>query len=535
MIYASLLSLYKKYSQFLKYCVGGGTAFVVDFSLLYFLTDIIGIWYLWSATLSFVIAAFVNYLIQKFWTFKVTHKKTNRISKQFFAFLAVQIVGLFINNTAIYALVDQLDIYYLVAKIIAAAIVLIWNFWASKKFVFHQTNEKSEMILAAEIFPPDIGGPATYTYRLAEYLLKRKYKLKIICYSTVLPAQSKEEFGKRITRISSFISLSVKYFLYFFKLLNMALHTRVIYAQGPVAAGLPAMLASIILRKKLVIKVVGDYAWEQAQTLGATRKSIDEWQKYPKSDAPRKSTNLKIKFLNFIEKTTVKKAAAIIVPSQYLKRIVMGWEVPESKIKVIYNSVEFDKQKILSKAEAQKKIGVQGDLIIMVARLVPWKGIDFLISLMPELKKINPNFKLLILGSGKEEGNLKKLIVSLRLEKDVIMPGRIDNSEMFSYYSAASIFVLNSSYEGLSHVILDAMYYRLPIIVTDVGGNGELILDDYNGLLVGYNDKEGWLKAINRLWFDKNLSKRLCSAPLVKMDIFSFERMIKETMKVLEC
>ena len=123
----------------------------------------------------------------------------------------------------------------------------------------------------------------------------------------------------------------------------------------------------------------------------------------------------------------------------------------------------------------------------------------------------------------------------LPVSMNVIMPGRIDNSEMFSYYSAASIFVLNSSYEGLSHVILDAMYYRLPIIVTDVGGNGELILDDYNGLLVGYNDKEGWLKAINRLWFDKNLSKRLCSAPLVKMDIFSFERMIKETMKVLEC
>lgn len=502
---------------------------MVDFSLLYFLTDIAGIWYLWSATLSFVIAAFVNYLFQKLWTFKSKDKKA---VKQFAAFLAVQIVGLFINNTVIYVLVDQFNAHYLLAKIAATAIVLIWNFWASKKFVFNAKKEKPEIILAGEIFPPDIGGPATYTHSIAKYLLKQGHKLRVICYSATLPAD--EEFGSRVIRISSFLSLPAKYLLYFLKLLNVSLRCKVIYGQGPVASGLPAVLVKMILRKKLVVKVVGDYAWEQAQILGGTRKSIDEWQKYPEFNAKKKSTNLKLKFLNFVEKMTVRKATQVIVPSEYLKKLVEGWGVKPHKIKIIYNSVEFNAPANLDKEEAKRKIGIQGDLIITVARLVPWKGIDFLIKLVPEIKKINPNFKFLILGSGVEEGRLKKIIRENKLENDVIMAGRIPHKDIYLYYSAACLFVLNTSYEGLSHVILDAMYYHLPMIVTNSGGNPELILDDYNGLLVKYNNQEEWLAAFSRLWKDEKLQKRLCQAPLVKMDVFSFEHMVKETMKVLE-
>ncbi len=531
MIIKSIKTLLQRHSQFFKYCVGGGTAFIVDFSILYTLTDIFGLWYLWSATLAFTVAASVNYIIQRFWTFKSTNTS---VSKQFPIFIATQIVGLFINNTTLYFLVDHLGVYYLLAKIAATAIVLIWNFWASKKFVFNIKKEKSEIILAGEIFPPDIGGPATYTHSIAKYLLNRGHKLKIVCYSATMPATSDEEFGDRVTRISSFLSLPAKYLLYFFKLLNLSVHTKVIYAQGPVASGLPAMLVKMILRKKLVIKVVGDYAWEQAQILGGTSKSIDEWQKYPEFNAKKRSTNLKLKFLNFIKKTTVKRATHIIVPSEYLKKLVEGWGVKPDKIKIIYNSVKFDTPANLSKQEAKSKIGIQGDLIITVARLVPWKGIDSLIKFMPDIKKINPNFKFLILGSGVEEGKLKKLIAKNNLENDVIMTGRIPHKDIHLYYSAASLFVLNTSYEGLSHVVLDAMYYHLPIIITDSGGNKELILDDYNGLLVQYNSRQEWLDAFKRLWNDKNLQKRLCEAPLVKMDVFSFERMIKETMKILE-
>lgn len=544
------LKLIKTNTQFFKYCVGGATAFVVDFSLLYIFTELIGIWYLWSATLSFIIAALVNYFIQRFWTFKSKEKKAVR---QFLLFLSVQIVGLFINNTTLYVLVEYVGTlipvlggfalyliglkisWYLLAKGFASIIVLIWNFWASKMFVFNHKfiNQKKSILIAGEIFPPDIGGPATYTHRLAKHLITAGYPVHILCYSTVMPAQADEEFGSHITRVSSFISLPYKYFLYFVKLFNLAFRAKVIYAQGPVASGWPALLVSKILRKRLVIKVVGDYCWEQAQLYGATRKTIDDWQKNPEFKAAKRSDNFKLRFINFIEKSSVRNADQIIVPSHYLKKLVTLWGVRPDRINVIYNSVEFSLEPQPTLKQAQEKIGLSGDILITGGRLVPWKGLSLFVKLMPQLKKINPAFKLVIFGSGIEAANLKRLITKYKLEHDIILVGRIPHQDLYLYYLSACMFVINSSYEGLSHIILDAMYYHLPIVASNAGGNPELIQDDYNGCLVEHDNFDEWLKAITRLWRDTKMRQRFSSNPIVKMDVFSFKHMIHRTIKVL--
>lgn len=119
--------------QFLLYCIGGGLAFIIDLGGLYIFTEYFKIWYLISATLSFVLAAIFNYLFQKFITFKSTDKN---IAKQFIMFVIVAVIGLLINNTLLYLLVELADVWYIFAKTVAAALVLIWNFIANRKFTF---------------------------------------------------------------------------------------------------------------------------------------------------------------------------------------------------------------------------------------------------------------------------------------------------------------------------------------------------------------------------------------------------------------
>jgi glycosyltransferase involved in cell wall biosynthesis/putative flippase GtrA len=521
-------------AQFFKYCIGGGTSFVVDFALLYILTEYAGLWYLSSATIAFAVAVLVNYFIQKFWTFK---SKQSAGFRQFLMFGAVQIVGLFINNTTLYFMVESIGLWYMFSKAIAAIIVLIWNFWASKMFVFNEKfiNRKNQIILAGEIFPPDIGGPATFTHHLARYLEDNDHDLRIICYSTVLLRKRDEEFGNRITRISSFLPIPIKYLIYFFNLftLSLSIFPRVIYAQGPVASGLPAILVGTLLRKRVVIKVVGDYSWEQTRLYHATERSIDDWQKERVYNSKNFLINWKLKFITRLQFFVVRHADAIIVPSHYLKSLVVGWGAKEHKIKVVYNSFSFGKKPNITTTEAKKRINVKGDIMITVCRLVPWKGLDMLIDIMPELLKVNKNFKLIIVGSGPEEKRLQEVVKRKKLSDSVIMSGRIDHEELRYYYLAASLFVLNSSYEGLSHVILDAMHYNLAVIASDVGGNPELIQDDYNGCLVGYNNKTEWIESITRLWQNKSIRDRFCASPLVKLDVFSFDHMVRDTIKVL--
>ncbi len=523
----------KNNSQFLKYAFGGAVAFVVDVSLLYILTDVAGLWYLWSATFSFTVAAFVNYLFQRFWTFK---SQERRVVRQFLTFLSLQLVGLFINNSMMYLTVEYLGVWYLVAKAFAALVVLIWNFWSSKVFVFNRQfiDSPPKIILAAEIFPPDIGGPATYTQRLAEYLSQRGYPLKVICYASLKKHKPRNKNNSSwLIKIDRQRPVLIKYFLYFIKLINISLGVDVIYAQGPIASALPALLASKILRKRLVVKVVGDYCWEQAQLIGATKKNIDDWQEVKEFSHPRNLINLKLRLLCWLQKLTVNNAYRVIVPSYYLKKIVSGWGVRPQRIEVVYNSAEFKQPPQLSSAEAKKEIDLQGDIIITGGRFTPWKGFDMLINIMPQLKKINPNFKLVIFGSGPQVNYLKQLVQKQHLTQDVILTGQLAHSELYKYFYAASIFVLNSGYEGLSHTILDAMYYHLPIIVSDKGGNSELIQDDYNGLVVPYNHKAAWITAIQRIWQDKKLRQRLSSNSLIKLEIFQFEYMAKATLSVL--
>ena len=120
--------------QFFRYLFVGGFAFLVDFFLLYFFSDICGIYYLISAALSFIISLIVNYLISTFWVFN-KNQIDNKIV-EFTVFSLIGVVGLIFTEIILYLCTDVLGIYYLVSKIIATAIVMFWNFLA-RRFMFY--------------------------------------------------------------------------------------------------------------------------------------------------------------------------------------------------------------------------------------------------------------------------------------------------------------------------------------------------------------------------------------------------------------
>ena len=132
-----------RYKIFVKYCIVGGTAAVVDFGILFGLTEFfLGIqYYLVSATISFVFSALTNYTLNRRWTFRSDGKKRRQIP----IFFTVATMGLLINNFIMFLgmeglLLKNIQYGYLLAKVIATGLVLIWNFLGNKYITF---NEKS--------------------------------------------------------------------------------------------------------------------------------------------------------------------------------------------------------------------------------------------------------------------------------------------------------------------------------------------------------------------------------------------------------
>lgn len=119
-----------RFFEIVRFCIVGGGCFLVDYGLLYALTEYAGLPYLWSSGLSFTASVFVNYWLCVVYVFRAAGGQTGRQKALFFG---SSIAGLFLNQVCMYIFVDLCGIYYMLAKLGATAIVTIWNYVMKRK------------------------------------------------------------------------------------------------------------------------------------------------------------------------------------------------------------------------------------------------------------------------------------------------------------------------------------------------------------------------------------------------------------------
>lgn len=384
-------------------------------------------------------------------------------------------------------------------------------------------NYKKILILAG-IFPPDIGGPAIYSERLARELKKRSIEVAVIAYGqemSNLKSQIYRNYNFPVIRVSKRWPGIIRYFLYLWHTLKMAKDYDILYVQTLFSAGTPGLLAAKLLRKKLVVKIVGDHAWER---LDSSRVTVEDFQK--------QKYNWRIEFLRKAQSHLLKKLDKIICPSQYLKKIIAGWGVSPEKIAVVYNAAPQSFVLSKSKEQAKTELGLRGNILLSIGRLVPWKGFSALIEIIPRLLKERPHLQLVIVGEGPDKEILKSKLKNLRIEERVKLEGKVPHNKIPLYFRAADIFILNTNYEGFSHVLLEAMKTGAPIITTNIGGNPELITNQENGVLIEYNNKDQLKQAILRLMGDRVLQEKFVRQGQDRVKRFNWQRLVDETLKV---
>jgi glycosyltransferase involved in cell wall biosynthesis len=145
--------------------------------------------------------------------------------------------------------------------------------------------------------------------------------------------------------------------------------------------------------------------------------------------------------------------------------------------------------------------------IITVARLVPVKGIDFLIRALKYVKDAT----LVIIGDGPEKQQLELLTKDLRLKERVFFTGWITDREKLSMYlKRAKIFALSSISEGTPQAVIEAMYNGLAIVATNVGGIPEIVTDGNNGYLVPPENEKALAEALEKALNDADFQRRAC-------------------------
>ena len=340
---------------------------------------------------------------------------------------------------------------------------------------------KKRIFVATGIYPPESGGPATYAKFLEDKLPARGYKVFVLPFRTV-----------------RFLPKILRHFAYFLLCLFYAMRADVVYALDTVSVGLPAALAAMVMRRSFMVRVPGDYAWEQARQRYGVEDELDEFQ--------TKQYAKQVERMRSLQQFVVGRAKAIVVPSEYMKRIVSGWLVPSgvegtdgSKVHRIYSSIELPPEYELP---ADKPPGF---LVLTIARPVPWKGIDALRDVV-----------------AREPRWVFKHIDN--------MP----HTQAMGWLKAADVFVLNSTYEGLSHLLVEAMALGTPVVATNVGGNPEIVEDGVTGLLVPAKDDEALHAAIKQVELDRVGAAARAAQALARTKQFSIDNALARLTELFQ-
>lgn len=351
-----------------------------------------------------------------------------------------------------------------------------------------------KILISTPIFPPVIGGPATYTYELAKKLTARGHRVKIVTFAR----KDVEKINNvEIRSVDIKHILPIRHIRFLITLIQTLKHTEVIYAQGPLVVGFSSFIASKILRKPIIIKFVGSASWEKAYQTGKTKKLMADFIEKP-------DVNLSSGILLWLETYMLTMAEKVVTPSLYLKNILIKYYyVRPSKIVVVHNAFDLDNFEKIS-----AKIKNKGQTVVVVGRLVPWKGVDEVIEVIPNLVERYPKLKLLIVGDGPERNKLLTLVKNLKVDKSVVFLGGISHERTIELLKQSDIFVLNSRYEGLPHTVIEAMACWIPVIATNIDPHKEIIDNGIDGLLVDVGNQSSLIYSIELLIEDMDLRRK---------------------------
>ena len=331
------------------------------------------------------------------------------------------------------------------------------------------------VIITTGIFPPDIGGPATYIPRFGEFLSSNDLDVVVVTLSEDSSVQD-HDYPFKVFRIRRSIKRWMRMIVTITQIAREMRKADFLFCNGLYLETALALRLSLFKGRSLV-KIVGDPVWERSRNHGLTKPSIYG------------------KIIRKLITWSLQQFDLVTTPGESLAKIVESWNKKIS-VKVVHNGVPI--------YDAHTYRDKKFDMIV-VSRLVKWKNIDSVIHMAMEL-----NCSLAIIGNGPEESVLRDLSSG---NSNIYFQGRRTYQEIVNLLGQSKIFCQLSDYEGLSFSLLQAMSSALPCVLSDIEGA-----------------LSGFLKLLNSPEMQKNLGER--SRAIVKRDFNEKDRM-KEMMELL--
>jgi len=198
-----------------------------------------------------------------------------------------------------------------------------------------------------------------------------------------------------------------------------------------------------------------------------------------------------------------------IAVSYYEKQEVIKWGIPKQKVEVIYNGVPMQYLSLRRKREG----AVNTKTILFLGRLAPSKNPELLVSAMKYITNEIKDSKLILAGPDwGMQRKLEKMAVRLGIERNVKFLGKVSEKQKNELLASSDVFVYPSLQDVFSISVLEASAAELPVVAFNVGGNSEMVINGYTGILVDDLIPKALADAILRVLIDTQMAKKMGEA-----------------------
>lgn len=389
--------------------------------------------------------------------------------------------------------------------------------------------QRPRILLVLTEFPPRIGGMQTHAVNLVQHLAASGYKIEVVTYQ---PGDASEQSA--IASIDSKLPCPVH------RCLSRVAHIRnldilatsarrfrpdLIYTStifyGGIWLSVPTIARSVgndVMRPWIAYPfrfgscVAGHPILEQP-----IYRAFNYFD-YPES--------IEIFFRKTRRRIMMESAhsySRILANSQFTHNLLTEIGVTDNKLDIVVGGVDFQRfAKITPQRSLRAKWSIPADryLIATVCRLVPKKGIDFLIESMSELIRNFPDIHLLVAGAGRKQRHLLQSAQQSPARQCITFVGAIPHDKIEEVYSAADAFVLASRVhvdpisglrdaETMGRVLCEANAAGLPVVAANSGGIPSVVQHERNGLLFEPDDIDSLSEQLHRLRAEDNLRRRI--------------------------
>ena len=337
------------------------------------------------------------------------------------------------------------------------------------------------------IFPPDIGGPATFVPKIAKYFQDElNYEIEILTLSDNKNSNINDDFS--VKRIDRNLPIIYRWLKTIFTIYKLGKNKDLIFVNG---LGTETTIANIFLKKKIIRKIVGDPVWERAYSKAKISESFDEFQV--------KNYGFSISLQKKVRSFSIKKSDIVVTPSKHLKNFILNLGF-KNKIEIINNGVFIPEENTNIFTNDQINITI-------VSRLVSHKNIKKIIRAISDLN--DPLIYLNIIGDGPELNQLQKISLESNNKDNIIFHGKLNRDEINHIFLNSDIYIQASNYEGLPHSLLEAMSYGIPVLCTPVGECKEILGNEDRGYILDLPvSKNNITSKISEIIGEKNIANK---------------------------